>query len=73
MWKVSTRNRVCPVTLTGDMKQAFLQIRIREKDRNVLKFHWTKNMQLEDIKIYRFTRAIFGLWESPFLLNGNVK
>ena len=30
-------------------------------------------MQLEDIKIYIFTRAIFGLWESPFLLNGNVK
>ena len=39
MWKVLIRNRMCPVTLTGDMKQAFLQIRIREKDRNLLRFH----------------------------------
>ena len=61
------------MTLTGNMKQAFLQIRIREKDRNVLRFHWIGNLPLEDIKIYRFTRAIFGLQESPFLLNGTVK
>ena len=64
---------MCPVTLTGDMKQAFLQIRIREKDRNVLRFHWIGNLQSEDIKIYRFTRGIFDLGESPFLLNGTVK
>ena len=30
-------------------------------------------MQREDIKICRFTRAIFGLGESPSLLNDNVK
>ena len=64
---------MCPVTLTDDMKQVFLQIRIREKDRNVLRFHWNENMQREDIKICRFTRAIFGLGESPSLLNDNVK
>ena len=64
---------MCPVTLTGDMKRAFLQIRIREKDRNVLRFHWIGNLQSEDIKIYRFTRGIFDLGQSPFLLNGTVK
>ena len=64
---------MCPVTLADDMKQVFLQIRIREKDRNVLRFHWNENMQREDIKICRFTRAIFGLGESPSLLNDNVK
>ena len=64
---------MCPVTLTGDMKQVFLQIRIREKSRNVLRFHWIGNLPLEDVKIYRFTRAIFGLRGSPFLLNGTVK
>ena len=67
------RNRMCPVTLTGNMKEVFLQIHIREKDRNVLRFHLIGNLPLEDIKIYRFTRAIFGLRESPFLLNGTVK
>ena len=30
-------------------------------------------MQSEDTKTYRFTRAIFGLGESPFLLNGTVE
>ena len=55
------------------MKQAFLQIRITKKDRNELKFHWIENMQLEDIKRYRFTMPIFGLGEPPFLLNGTVK
>ena len=73
MWKVLVRNRMCPVTLTGDIKQAFLKIRIRQKDRNVLRFHWIENMQSDDIKIDRFARAIFGLGESPFLLNGTVK
>ena len=73
MWKVLIRNRMCPVTLTGDMKQAFLQIRITEKDKNVLRFHWIENMQSENIKIYRFTMAIFRLGESPFLLNGTEK
>ena len=73
MWQVLVRNRMCPVTLTGDMKQALLQIRIREKDRNVLRFHWIENMLSEDIKIYRFTRAIFGPGESPFLLSCTVK
>ena len=73
MWKVYVRNQMCPVTLTGDMKQAFLQIRFREKDRDVLRFHWIGNLQSEDIKTYRFTRAIFGLGKSPLLLNGTVK
>ena len=73
MWKVLVRNRMCPVTLTGDMKQAFFQIRIREKDRNVLRFHWIGNLQSEDIKTYRLTKPIFGLGELPFLLNGTVK
>ena len=61
------------MTLTGNMKEVFLQIHIREKDRNVLRFHLIGNLPIEDIKIYRFTRAIFGLRESPFLLNGTVK
>ena len=73
MWKVLVRNRMCLVTLTGDIKQAFLQIRIRKKDRNVLRFDWIENMQSEDIKVYKITRTIFSLGESPFLLNGTVK
>ena len=37
---VLTRNRFQPVALAGNMKQAFLQLRIREEDRDVMRFHW---------------------------------
>ena len=73
LWNVLIRNRMCPVTLTGDLKQAFLQIRIRKEDRDALRFHWIKSIESNDIETLRFTIAIFGLGESPFLLNGTVK
>ena len=31
LWKVLIQNRMCSVTLTRDLKQAFLQIRIRRR------------------------------------------
>ena len=62
-----------PSNIDWRHETSVLQIRIREKDRNVLRFHWIGNLQSEDIKIYRFTRGIFDLGESPFLLNGTVK
>ena len=73
LWNVLIRNRMCPVTLTGDLKQAFLQIRIRKEDRDALRFHWIKSIESNDIETLRFTWAIFGLGESPFLLNGTIK
>ena len=73
LWNVLTRNRMCPVTLTRDLKQAFLQIRIQKEDRDALRFHWIKSIESNDIEMLRFTRAIFGMGESPFLLNGAMK
>ena len=55
------------------MKQAFLQIRIRENDRDALRFQWIEEKNLAKIVTYRFIRAIFGLSQSPFLLGGTVK
>ena len=55
--------------MTGDIRQAFLQIRMRESERDALRLHWQTNEDKE-IQIYRFTRALFGLAPSPFLLNG---
>ena len=40
LWNVLVRNRFKPVVLSGDLKQAFLQDRIRESDRHALRFHW---------------------------------
>ena len=55
------------------LKQAFLQVRIRENERDVLRFHWLKDLQTKEIEVLRFTRALFGLAPSPFLLVGVIK
>ena len=73
IWNILVRNRMQAVMLSGDLKQAFLQIRIREQDRDVLRFHWQKDRDLQKLEIYRFTRAIWGLNQSPFLLEGTTE
>ena len=72
LWDVLVRSRFYPVLLTGDLKQAFLQVRIKAQDRDSLRFHW-KEPNSDAILVYRFTRALFGLTCSPFLLGGVLK
>ena len=67
LWDVLVRSRFHPIILTGDLKQAFLQVRIKAEDRDSLRFHW-KEPGLDSIQVYRFARALFGLTCSPFLL-----
>ena len=62
-----------PITLTDDLKQALLLIRIREQDRPVLRFHWPRDRNLEMIEIYRFTRMLFGLNQSPFISGTTIR
>ena len=45
MWNVLVRSRADPVAVNGDIKQAFLQV--REKDRDALRFHWQQGTQGE--------------------------
>ena len=73
LWDVLVRNRFHAVAVTGDLKQAFLQVRIRESDRDALRFHWLKDLQSKEVEVLRFTRALFGLAPSPFLLAGVIK
>lgn len=54
--------------MAGDLKQAFLKVCIRPEDRDVLQFLWIKNQDRSVIEVLRFTRALFGLVQSPFLL-----
>ena len=69
LWGILVKSRFHPVLLTGDLKKAFLQIRIKQEERDALRFHWQEPAS-DEIKIYRFTRALFGLTSSPFLLAG---
>ena len=72
LWSVLVRNRFQPVALAGDLKQAFLQVRIREEDRDVMRFHWLKDLDTKHVETLRFTRALFDLSTSPFLLGGVI-
>jgi len=62
-----------PIALAGDIKKAFLQVRIREEDRDALRFHWIKDTQTEEVETVRFSRVMFGLTQSPFLLGGTIE
>ena len=72
LWDVLVRQRFYPVALCGDLQKAFLQIRIKEQERDALRFHWRIN-EHSDVETYRFTRALFGLTSSPFLLGGVIE
>ena len=67
------RGRFNPVAITGDIKKAFLQVRIRPEERDALRFHWLKNVETKEVETLRFTRALFGLGPSPFLLGGVIE
>ena len=58
--------------LSGDLQKAFLQVRIKEEERDALRFHW-KFKGHSEIETLRFTRALFGLTSSSFLLRGVIK
>ena len=66
------RNRVKPVLLAGDIKQAILQIVIKETERDVLRFLWINNLRSKEETIYRMTRLMFSLGPSPFILGGTL-
>ena len=59
----------CPC---GDIKQVFLQIRISDEDRDVLRFLWVNNKDPEQVREFRFIRAVFGLVQSSFLLEATL-
>ena len=69
LWEILVRARSFPVTITGNIEKAFLQIHIKECERDALRFHWRAN-PLADVEVLRFTRVLFGLVSSPFLLGG---
>ena len=40
LWSILVRSRFYPILLTGDLEKAFLQVRIKEIERDALRFHW---------------------------------
>ena len=73
IWDILIRNRLKPVALTGDIQKAFLQIHVQEKDRDALRFHWIKDIKSREVQVLRFTRVLFGLVQSPFILGATIQ
>lgn len=63
------------IALTADIEKAFLMISISEEDRDVLWFLWVDDVDSGNPKIraLRFTRVVFGVSCSPFLLNATLQ
>ena len=73
LWSVQIRTRFKPIALCGDLQQAFLQVRIKADGRNILRFHWIRERNPNQIETLRFTRLVFGLVQSPFILGGTLQ
>ena len=58
------------IAITADIEKAFLQVEIRESDRDALRFLWFENAAQSqmDIVQYRYKRLVFGLKPSPAIL-----
>ena len=69
------RFRSYRIALTADIEKAFLMISVDDHDRDVLRFLWVDDISKADpeIRVFRFTRVVFGVSSSPFLLNATIK
>ncbi|XP_068756729.1 uncharacterized protein [Montipora capricornis] len=72
---VILRFRTHRKALGGGIEKAFLYVSIAEEDRDVLRFLWFDDVKKESprVIVLRFTRVVFGVSSSPFLLNATVR
>ncbi|GFY57282.1 integrase catalytic domain-containing protein [Trichonephila inaurata madagascariensis] len=64
--------RKSPAAFIADVKSAFLQIELDLGDRDFTRFFWTDNLNNEPY-VLNFTRVLFGLRPSPYLLASTLK
>ena len=74
IFDILVRFRLQRTALIGDIEKAFLMISVQEKDRDSLRFLWTTDLNSKKIEPtpFRFTRVVFGVSSSPFLLNATI-
>ncbi|GBO11367.1 hypothetical protein AVEN_250367-1 [Araneus ventricosus] len=71
--KILNRFRRNYVGVTSDIGKAFLQISIREKDRDYLRFLWLRKDDLEQVEDYGHRRVVFGLTCCSYLLSATLQ
>ncbi|GFT20296.1 integrase_H2C2 domain-containing protein [Trichonephila clavipes] len=57
----------------ADIKKAFLQIGLQERDRPFLRFLWREKGKNDNITVYQHNRVVFGISSSPFLLGATIE
>ncbi|XP_064468664.1 uncharacterized protein LOC135382486 [Ornithodoros turicata] len=72
------RFRTERIAIAADIAKAFLQVLVREEDRDALRFLWFQetppvDVPLPEIQIWRMTRVPFGTTSSPFLLSATIQ
>ena len=72
-WSVVVQNRFHPVVVAANVRHAFLQVQIQETKRDALRFHWITDKTAKQVETLHYTRVVFGLAQSPFLLNGVIQ
>ncbi|XP_028415516.1 uncharacterized protein LOC114538581 [Dendronephthya gigantea] len=70
LWDILIRARMAPQLILADIQKAFLQIGLREEDRDAFRFLFNVN-GIE--KQFRFTRIPFGVESSPFMLGATIQ
>ncbi|GBM38309.1 hypothetical protein AVEN_140348-1 [Araneus ventricosus] len=67
------RFRVGKYGVIADIKKAFLQIGLQERDRPYLRFLWKDRGREGNIKILQHKRVVFGISSSPFLMGATLE
>ena len=69
------RFRTHKIAITADIEKAFLQIGIKQGDRDVLRFLWFDDVHKANPSIiqYRYCRLVFGLTCSPSILGQTIR
>ena len=64
-----------PIAVCADIEKAYTQIEVDPAHRDFMRFLWYKDpyAEIPEIQAFRFTRIIWGVTSSQFLLNGCVR
>ena len=63
------------IGLTADIEKAFLMVAINDKNKNMVRFLWLKELNNANSELVqlRFTRLVFGLRPSPAILSSTIR
>ena len=74
IFDILVRFRTYPIALVADIEKAFLMIKVAKQDQDVLRFLWFNDVHAKcpEVQIFKFTRVVFGVSPSPYLLNATI-